>query len=146
MSVAGDGTAFEGLPGRVGRAADERPISQQPPRDLRVHGVEPQVHAIGPGGQGDVAATIHQDAHLLVAGGRGLPCGGGKRVGEFEERGSGKLAIADLHPVDSPLNGARDPGRKVASQRGAADHEAKNWAQCRNQKVARPSSGLEAEA
>lgn len=120
-------------------------MSQQLPGGARRHGVEAQMHAVGFEGQRDVEAAVDEDFDLPVCAFCALARSLGKCRSPVEQVPALESPFPDLQPVDptgaGPSNGI---GQRV-SARVAVDNEAQDCG-VGGQNVARPSSGLEAEA
>ena len=100
--------------------------------------------AVGAGGERHVEAPVHQHPHLPAAG--GVARRRGDRIDQPEQRGALEPALAHLDPVDAAAHGRRYPRRCRFRMLAAIHHEAQDRASHRAQKLAVPSSGLDAEA
>ena len=137
------------------RSTDQRRGAHDLAGAAGIERVEPEMHAVRARRDGDVGAPIHDHAQ---AGGlfgareasRLVPAGD-ERSSDLEERRIGEGAIPQLDPVGARgEEGARTFSRSLAEsvrvQHDAEQRRAFEERQPAAQKLAVPSSGLEAEA
>ena len=102
------------------------------------------MHAVGADRQGDVAASVDDDAHGAPRG--GVPGSLRHRVRECEQCVRLESALPNLDPVHPGLYGSGDTLFQWAAGGSAIRHQAKNGSGSRDQKLASPSVGLDAAA
>jgi hypothetical protein len=144
MCVRGAAIGID-LLGRVGRDADLGSGAEQRARLGGRHGVPAEVHAIGADGQRDVDAPVHEHARDARAPRGAAPRGFEHVLRERAQRLAAEVALAHLHPVHAGRDDCLDELRRRPAQQRAIEHQRQDRAPGA-QKLASPSSGLDAEA
>ena len=100
--------------------------------------------AVGPRGERHVEPAIHEHARALRSSRAARR--GGHSIDQREQRGAVERALANLDPIDAAAHRRRHTRRRVSGRSPAVDHQTQDRAPAGAQKLAVPSSGLEAEA
>ena len=134
------------LLGCVAGDAQQGVRPEQLPGYLGADGVEAQVDAFGADRESYVEAPVHDHPERVPRACRGVARCAGRCLGEGQQFRAFQAALADLQPVDPAGHRGSHALQEIPPRRRAIQHQAEDRCARFAQKLAIPSSGLEAEA